>query len=107
MIDPSKIINLNQTASLLKRADLLISIDTGIAHLGAQTETPLIVLFSSHHPRGCSPLSNKKIDIFHSEVCNSCKRYACPEKNPLCIRAIKVKEIMNATDKLLAKNHNI
>lgn len=98
--------SIEESASLLKRGDLIISIDTGTAHIAAQTGIPLIDLFSSFSPKNTSTIasSEKKADIYHSEVCTNCRVYTnCPEKNNICMISISVEEILSAADKLLKK----
>jgi ADP-heptose:LPS heptosyltransferase len=115
MTNKKKVINLagkvsiEDSASLLKRGDLLISIDTAMAHIGAQSGIPVIDLFGPLTPKECSPLG-ESTDIFHPEVCTACRKYACPEGSNVCMRAISVGEILRAADKYLKKRvllHNI
>jgi len=94
--------SLEELASLLKRADLLISVDTSIAHFGAQVGIPLIVLMFCKSSF-CGAPTNFKIDIFHAEVCNNCQRYACAEGNNICMKAITVKEVLDAANSFLKK----
>jgi ADP-heptose:LPS heptosyltransferase len=112
MEDKKKTINLvdkssiEGTASLLRRGDLIISIDTGTAHIAAQTGIPLIDLFSSFDPKNTSTLApeDKKKDIFHPEVCTSCRAYtSCPEGNNVCMKVITTKEILDAADQFIKK----
>lgn len=94
--------SLEEVASLFKRGDLLISIDTGVAHIAAQTDISLIVLFSTVSPKEVSPIAKKKIDIFHPEACHLCRRYACPTCHYKCMGAITAEEVVDAANKLLS-----
>jgi len=88
-------------ASLMKRGMLLVSIDTSMAHIGAQSGIPVVDLFGPYKPELAQPWTDKKVMLFHPEVCNSCRRYACPEENAVCMKAITVEEIMQAAESLL------
>jgi ADP-heptose:LPS heptosyltransferase len=93
---------IDQSSSILKRGDLLITIDTGTMHIAAQTGIPVMGLFSSFKPGSTSAMSKNKIDIYHPETCTACRRYAlCPEGKNLCMRKISIDEILNASDTLL------
>lgn len=46
-----------EAVALMDQADLFISVDTGLAHLGALTQTPLIVIFIWTNPLKWSPRS--------------------------------------------------
>ena len=95
--------SLEEIASLFKKADLLISVDTSIAHIGGMVGIPQIVL-SYINPKIVGPFAKyperSKI-LFHPEVCNSCMRYACPEKDNICMKVITTEEVFNLANKLL------
>lgn len=80
-------------ASLFKRGDLLISIDTGIVHVAAQVGIPIVDIYRWDCKRGW-PWTDKKSMIFHPEVCNDCEKYECPEGEPICITSITPKEVL-------------
>ncbi len=107
IFDLSGKISIEDAASLLKRADLLISVDTSMAHIGAQTGVPLIDLMFCKSSL-CGPHTNKKIELFHPEVCNNCRRYSCSEGNNICMKSISVKEAEDAADFFIsAKKKNL
>lgn len=93
-INLAGITNISETASLLKRGKVIVTIDTGTAHIAAQTGIKVIDLFGPVRPKDCSSLCDS-IDIFHPEVCNGCRRYACPETDNICMKAITIEEIFN------------
>jgi len=94
-------------ASVFKRSDLLISVDTATVHFGGQTGIPEIILYSTNHPKRVSPLTSNRIDIFHPESCHCCGKYACSECYNKCMGSITVKEVMDAANSLLNKNPKI
>jgi heptosyltransferase-2 len=55
-------LSLDETAALLKRCDLLISNDSGIAHLAAAVDTPLLVLFGPTDIRRIVP-RGKRVEV--------------------------------------------
>jgi len=87
-------------ASLMYQGDLLITIDTGMAHIGAQAGIYLIDLFGPFPPQLADPITSKKKIIFHDNACNSCRKYFCPEKNPVCMKSISVDEIFKESNKI-------
>jgi len=97
IIAPSNL-SVEEEASLLKRGDLLITIDTATAHIGAQSGIPLIDLFGPYKPIIAIPWTDKKSILFHSEICNGCKKNICPEGFPQCMEAITVKEVLKAAE---------
>jgi ADP-heptose:LPS heptosyltransferase len=84
----------------LKKCNLVISIDTGTAHLAAQSGVKLIDLMGPMGPETyCAWNPSKKIEttraitVFHKGVCNRCRKFYCPEKNPICMKSITPEEI--------------
>jgi len=79
----------------------LVSIDTGMAHIGALCGIFVIDLFGPDSPKIASPLSKRKKIIFKENCpCTTCRKYFCPEKNPICMKSITLKEIFEATNNL-------
>ncbi len=101
VLDTSGELSIELVASILKRGTLLICVDTSLAHIGAQCGISIIDLFGPYNPKLSHPWTDKLVTVFHSEACNSCRRYACPEGAPQCMRSITVKEVLDAADKRL------
>ena len=93
-------LSIEEIGSLLKRADLLICLDTAIGHIGGQVGVPVIVLLGGN-PLNCYPWTAKKMMLFHPEVCTNCRRSACPEGNNICMKTITVSEVFDAATKFL------
>ena len=93
--------SLEQIASLLKRANLLITLDTSIAHIGGQVDVPVIDLIGSYDPRLGFPWTEKRVMLHHYEVCGGCRKYSCPEGNNICMKSISVKEVLKAVSSFL------
>ena len=101
VLDVSGNLSVEEEASLMRRGDLLISIDTATAHIGAQTGIPVVDLFGPFNPNKALPWTDKREILFHPEVCVDCMKDACPEGVPQCMRAITVKEVLDASEKYL------
>lgn len=89
--------SIEETASIVKGGDLIVGIDSGIIHILSQIGIPTLVLISGD-PKISSP--HKSINVWNPKVCNSCRKYFCPEKNPVCITKITVEQILNNLPKL-------
>ncbi len=100
-LDAPSNLSVEEEASLLKRGDLLVTIDTATAHIGAQAGIPLIDLFGPYQPIIAMPWTDKKSILFHSEVCSGCKKNICPEGFPQCMESITVKEVLRAASNYL------
>jgi lipopolysaccharide heptosyltransferase II len=96
------------TGALLEKASLLICGNTGIMHLGAALEVPLIALHGPTDPHHWGPLSAHARVIQSSKSCVPCLylgyEYNC--QCPRCMEEISVEEVFNACYKILRGNRS-
>lgn len=96
--------SLDKTAALLQHADLLISIDTGIMHLGASMGTATIGLFGVSSPQVWGPVGSRTRVLYANVECSPCwNSYLgiTPVKcnnsiQSLCMKSISVAEVLAA-----------
>jgi len=92
--------NIATAAAVLSLARLFIGNDSGLAHLAAAVNIPLVVLSGAGNPIETSPLSDKKTVIIKSELdCISCVKNRCPQKGDdfmKCMREITIDEVFSA-----------
>ncbi|UCG35370.1 MAG: lipopolysaccharide heptosyltransferase II [Candidatus Omnitrophota bacterium] len=93
-----------EVGSLLKRAELFISNDSGPVHIAAALNTPVISIFGRKDP-GLSPLRWAPLGeasfYFHKDVgCIACASHNCL-KGFLCLKAISPEEVLEAATRLI------
>ncbi len=103
-------VSLHASASIIDKADLLITGDTGLMHMAAALNTKMITIFGSTHPSlGYTPFYNDP-NTPHAMVQNeglSCRpctkqgRHSCPKSHFKCMRELSVDEICNKVEQLL------
>lgn len=90
---------------LLKRAALLITNDSGPAHLAPLVDAPTLVLFGPESPQRYGPLGNKVVSLFAGLACSPCYSAANHRhsicRNNRCMQAISVDEALRAARRLL------
>ncbi|MFH1503825.1 MAG: lipopolysaccharide heptosyltransferase II [Candidatus Omnitrophota bacterium] len=104
IIDLRAKLNLSQTASLIKRADLFISNDSGPVHIAAALNKPVISIFGRKDP-GLSPLrwkplGEKSFYIHKDAGCAKCLAHNC-QKGFLCLKMIKPEEIYSLARQII------
>jgi heptosyltransferase-2 len=77
--------------ALLAQLDVLISGDTGIAHLAAALGTPVVTLFGPTDPALSAPRGPAEI-LTHPVPCAPCFYRVCPIEHP-CLRDIEPAEV--------------
>ncbi len=97
-----KVPDIESLASIVKRANCVITLDTSMSHISAQAGTPEVVIYSSHSPKIVSPLTNNRIDIYHKDKAHDCRKYACEYCHNVHMKSISVDEIYSAAMKLIS-----
>lgn len=96
--------SVSQLASILKRATLFISNDSGPVHIASAVGTPVIAIFGRKQP-GLSPKRwgpvGLKDKFLHKDVgCVECLAHNC-KKGFACLRAITVDDVILYADSIL------
>jgi ADP-heptose:LPS heptosyltransferase len=88
-------LDLEQLAALIGLAPLLITNNTGPAHMAAALGTPQVVLYALtnlQHMPWCAPARVLRHDV----PCRNCYRSVCPEGHHDCLRQITPDELVRA-----------
>jgi len=102
---------INQSASLVKQANLIITNDTGLMHIAAAFKKPIISVWGNTVPQfGMYPyVKEGKSEIVEIKdlQCRPCSKIGfnkCPKKHFKCMNNIEVAEIIEKIKKLNAQN---
>ena len=87
--------------AVLTEIAVLVSGDTGVAHLAAALGTPVVVLFGPTDPALTAPLGAVAV-MRHPVPCAPCFYRACPIDHP-CMRGIHADAVGDEIDALLAR----
>ncbi len=87
---------------LLSRFTVLVSGDTGVAHLAAAMNVGVIALFGPTHPRLTRPLGPRSVTIWKPPPCSPCFLSRCPIDH-ICMRSISVEEVLETVQAQLAR----
>jgi lipopolysaccharide heptosyltransferase II len=90
---------LRDLVAVLALADVLVSNNTGPAHLAALVGTPVVDLYAltnlQHAPWGVPHRL-----LFHDVPCRGCLRSVCPEGHHLCLRGVEPDAVVRAVREL-------
>ena len=100
---------LGEAASLLKRARLLVSNDSGPVHLACAVGTPVVSIFGRWggglSPVRWGPMGKNSVTLHHDIGCRPCLAHNCTIGFK-CLEAVTVEEVVAAADHLIERATN-
>jgi heptosyltransferase-2 len=84
--------NLAQTAAVLKASDLLVTNDTGPAHVAAAVGCPVVVIFGPTNPATTRPFSPTALVVRRPPDCAPCMLRDCPIDHR-CMTAVTAEDV--------------
>jgi heptosyltransferase-2 len=85
---------LSDAIDLLDTADLVVSNDSGLMHIAAALQKPLIAIYGPTSPDFTPPLSDTAHIIQIKVDCGPCFQRECPEKHHQCMQNITAQSII-------------
>ncbi len=94
--------DLPQVMGVIERLDLLVTNDSGLMHVGAALDRPLVALFGSTNPLTTGPWSNKSRIVQNALECSPCLKRQCPA-NFTCMKDLQPVKVFDACMERLRK----
>lgn len=98
--------NLEEMKNVLGHAHFVISVNTGIMHMAAAVDVPLIALHGATSVKRWGPLNKQAYNLSSNESCQPCISLGFESKckNPICMKHISVGMVMEKVKVIEAKN---
>jgi lipopolysaccharide heptosyltransferase II len=97
-------LDLPELAALIQQADLLVSNNTGPAHIAAAVQTPVVDLYALTNPQH-APWQVPHALLFHDVPCRYCYKSLCPQGHHDCLGKVEPDAVVEAARMLLAGTH--
>ncbi|MBZ2208447.1 glycosyltransferase family 9 protein [Massilia soli] len=97
------VLDLGELGAAIKLASLMISNNTGPAHLAAAVGTPLVDLYALTNPQH-TPWQVECRVLFNDVPCRFCQKSICPEGHNDCLKGIAPQRVVDAACALLARS---
>ncbi len=93
---------LPELAALIQLAPLLITNNTGPAHIAAAVGTPVVDLYALTNPQH-TPWGVPARVLFHDVPCRHCYKSVCPQGHHDCLRRVHPDAVVTAAAELVAE----
>ncbi len=93
-------LDLGELGALVGEADLVLTNNTGPAHIAAALGTPVVDLYALTNPQH-TPWQVQSRVLFHDVPCRNCYKSVCPEGHHDCLRRVAPERVAEAARDLL------
>ncbi|MDR1297040.1 MAG: lipopolysaccharide heptosyltransferase II [Deltaproteobacteria bacterium] len=94
--------SLTEAVSVLAGCHLTLANDSGLMHLSAALDVPVVAVFGPTNPVRTSPLAGRLAVLRRSCGCSPCRHRECPKKDRVCFDGLTPELVGMAAAKLLA-----
>ncbi len=99
-------VSLGELKSLIAKASLVITNDTGPRHIAIALGRPVVTMFGPNDPQWTNSRHPLEVQIVTDEPCAPCQKPQCPDGDAKCMRNIKVESVCAAAERLLSRKGN-
>lgn len=95
-------LNLAELSALFALAPVVISNNTGPAHIAAAVGTPVVGLYALINPQHTPWMAPSRV-LYHDVPCKWCYRSVCPQGHHDCLQKVRPERVVEATLELLGR----
>jgi heptosyltransferase-2 len=100
-VDLSGETSLGEAMALIERCELFITNDSGLMHVAAALNVPLVAVFGSTNPVATGPLGPNSKVVQAAVPCSPCLSSECPEGHLKCMDQIDVDRVFDVVKEML------
>jgi len=93
--------DLDEVVNLLSLATAVVTNDSGLMHIAAALNRPLIAIYGSTTPQFTPPLSDNATIVSLNLPCSPCFQRICPQGHFKCLQDLKPKLVLDAINTVL------
>ena len=92
--------SLHQAIDLMALSTMVISNDSGLMHIAAALQRPLVAVYGSTSPEYTPPLA-EKVAVMHTDIeCRPCFKRECPLGHLKCLRELAPQQVINSIERI-------
>lgn len=97
---------LDQAIDLIAQTNVVISNDSGLLHIAAALNKPLLAIYGATSPQFAPPLNHKHLIHYLDLACQPCGQRQCPRLHLNCLQQLSPLMVIASLDKI-TNNENI
>src|SRR5690606_36933503 len=82
--------------AMMARADAVVSNDSGLMHIAAALQRPLVVIYGSTSPAFTPPLTERVRIVSTAIECSPCFERECPKQHHRCLKDLPPSMVLDA-----------
>ena len=98
-------VSLREFAGILDAADVVVTNNTGPAHLAAAVATPVVVLYALTNPQHAPWRAEARV-LSADVPCRDCFKSVCPNGHHRCLKDVSPRQVVNVVIELLQGGAN-
>lgn len=92
--------SLHQAIDLMALSAMVVTNDSGLMHIAAALQCPLVAVYGSTSPQYTPPLA-ERVAVVHTDIeCRPCFQRECPLGHLKCLKELYPQQVLDAIDKL-------
>ncbi|MEA3361478.1 MAG: glycosyltransferase family 9 protein [Thermodesulfobacteriota bacterium] len=91
---------IGQSEAIIKKASLVIGVDTGLTHMGVAFDRPTIALFGPTCPY-LKTKNKSAVVIYEKMACSPCRRKPVCNNDFTCMKSIKIEQVFKVAQNLI------
>jgi heptosyltransferase-2 len=95
-------LSLGLSKALVRRADLLVTTDSGPRHFAAAFGTPVVTLFGPTRIEWTRTNHPHALHLYHPVPCGPCQRPVCPQGHHRCMKLLTPDRVFDAARRMLS-----
>jgi heptosyltransferase-2 len=96
-------LSIGLTKAAVRRAELLVTTDSGPRHFAAPFNVPVVTLFGPTHTAWSETFYDRSLHLQAEVDCGPCQQRVCPLQHHRCMRDLRVSWVYRAAANLLEK----
>lgn len=95
--------SLGDAIDLMSQAAIVVTNDSGLMHIAAALNRPLVAIYGSTDPGFTPPLSDKVKIVREQVPCSPCFERVCPLQHHHCMKKLSVQKVIEAVTALVPR----